>query len=324
MDDPDFVEVPAEVERDDERHAAFLNEQVESFRAKIAARKERRKLAAAAAAAAGPVQEEPEAPIVKKKKKKKSARIVEPEEDEEVAPVVGAAPVNAKKQKRELEDDQLQRKLMGARFRLLNEQLYTIKSEEAVTLFGEHPELFEVYHQGFAEQVEKWPENPLDEYIATVRKLAAKNKQLVVADFGCGDGRLGLELAKVARKIHSFDLVAKAPHVTACDMAHVPLEKSSVHVAIFCLALMGTNWEDFVREAHRVLKVGGELLITEVTSRIQDPKQFVSAIRNLGFNFGSQNSSNTHFTRFVFSKNNSTPKSKPSGVVLGVCKYKKR
>ena len=323
MDDPDFVEVPADVERDEQRHTAFLNEQVESFRAKIAAKKERRKLAAAAAASApAPEGEEGAGSIVvvKKKKKKKTKH----EEAEAPAARTEVAPVSAKKQKREEEDDELQRKLMGARFRLLNEQLYSIKSEEAVNLFGEHPELFEVYHRGFAEQVEKWPENPLQGYIETVRAMAAKNKQLVVADFGCGDGRLGRELAGVARKIHSFDLVSTAPHVTACDMAHVPLEKNSVHVAIFCLALMGTNWEDFVREAHRVLKVGGELLITEVTSRIQDAKQFVGAVRSLGFTFGSQNSSNTHFTRFVFSKNSTAPKTKPSGVVLGVCKYKKR
>lgn len=55
----------------------------------------------------------------------------------------------------------------------------------------------------------------------------------------------------------SFDLVSPNPLVTACDMAHVPLKDGSVHLAIFCLSLMGTNLADFLREAHRVLVTGG-------------------------------------------------------------------
>ncbi len=45
---------------------------------------------------------------------------------------------------RAAESDALKRQLLGARFRLLNEQLYSIPSKEAVDLFEEHPELFEV------------------------------------------------------------------------------------------------------------------------------------------------------------------------------------
>lgn len=58
-------------------------------------------------------------------------------------------------------------------------------------------------------------------------------------------------------KVFSFDLVSRNPLVTACDMAHVPLKDGSVHLAIFCLSLMGTNLADFLREAHRVLVAGG-------------------------------------------------------------------
>jgi len=44
----------------------------------------------------------------------------------------------------------------------------------------------------------------------------------VVADFGCGDAKLG---ESVPQKVFSFDLVALKPHVTACDMAHVGIYK---------------------------------------------------------------------------------------------------
>jgi ubiquinone/menaquinone biosynthesis C-methylase UbiE len=38
------------------------------------------------------------------------------------------------------------------------------------------------------------------------------------------------------------------------DAAQVPLEDSSVDVAIFSLSLMGTNYIEYIAEAYRVLK----------------------------------------------------------------------
>ena len=44
----------------------------------------------------------------------------------------------------------------------------------------------------------------------------------------------------------------------------VPLPDESTDVVVFCLALMGTNIADFLKESYRILKVGGSLRITEV------------------------------------------------------------
>ena len=68
--------------------------------------------------------------------------------------------------------------------------------------------------------------------------------------------------------------------VTACDMAHTPLEKSSVDVAVFSLvgecqlcsslqSLMGTNFAEYLAEAHRVLKKSGLLRVAEVSSPVE-------------------------------------------------------
>jgi ribosomal RNA-processing protein 8 len=59
--------------------------------------------------------------------------------------------------------------------------------------------------------------------------------------------------------VHSFDLVAANPSVTACNIAHVPLQPSSIDVAIFCLSLMGVDFIAFIKEAHRTLKQGYEI-----------------------------------------------------------------
>lgn len=75
----------------------------------------------------------------------------------------------------------------------------------------------------------------------------------VIVDMGCGDAKLS---KSVPQKVHSFDLVAGDPCVTACDMAKVPLPDGSADIVVFCLSLMGTNLNDYLLEANRILKSG--------------------------------------------------------------------
>lgn len=155
---------------------------------------------------------------------------------------------------------------------------------------------------------EEWPENPLCGVIRWIRQKNKKHVQrnpsaapLVVADMGCGEGRLGLEL-KDCNKVHSFDLVAPHAGVTACDIAHVPLKDKEVDIVVFCLALMGTNIGDFIEEAHRILKVGGLLKIVEVKSRFHEAEKdglrtFTRVLKRAGFDVveGASNEHNTMF-----------------------------
>jgi ribosomal RNA-processing protein 8 len=108
-------------------------------------------------------------------------------------------------------------------------------------------------------------------------------------------------LAKsVPNKVHSFDLVSRDPIVTPCDMAHLPLPDKSVDIVVFCLSLMGTNIVDFVREAHRVLKVGGIIKIAEVRSRFeggeaQGLEAFLKVLRRAGFDIVERRHLSTMF-----------------------------
>jgi len=174
-------------------------------------------------------------------------------------------------------------KLSASRFRYLNEQLYTQPGNASAKLFRSDPTLFPSYHQGFQHQAEQWPLDPLNTIIADCLRL---DDEAVIADFGCGEARLA---RSVENKVHSFDLVALNERVTACDMANVPLEDSTVDVAVFCLSLMGTNIRDFLFEAARVLKVGGTLKIAELESRFQgDTCNIDTFIENM-LKFGFKN-----------------------------------
>lgn len=191
----------------------------------------------------------------------------------------------------------MRQKLISARFRHLNETLYTAPSESALELFSLNPEMFEDYHAGFRQQVEVWPENPLDNFLATIRTrgrvkqpvskggskaadpvtgtapLPRTHGTAIIADLGCGDARLAStltssnEVQNLHLKLHSFDLHSPSKHVTKADISSLPLEDNSVDVAIFCLALMGTNWISFIEEAYRILHWKGELWVSEIKSR---------------------------------------------------------
>lgn len=193
----------------------------------------------------------------------------------------------------------MRQKLDSARFRHLNQTLYTSLSTEATALFNSNPSLFREYHVGFRQQVSAWPENPVDGFVrdlclrGAVRnnkvdlglrprtKVAAaalprRNGICTVADLGCGDAGLAAQLKEhkgLRLRILSYDLQSSNNLVIQADMANLPLEDAAVDVAILCLALMGTNWIEFVEEAWRILHWKGELWIAEIKSRFVPAKQ---------------------------------------------------
>ena len=76
-------------------------------------------------------------------------------------------------------------KLSGARFRWLNEALYSAPSGESASALAGASDggaaVFAAYHAGFRAQVAAWPSNPLDAIIADLRRGA---RGAEVADFG--------------------------------------------------------------------------------------------------------------------------------------------
>eukprot|EP00092_Neocalanus_flemingeri_P056513 GFUD01067016.1.p1 GENE.GFUD01067016.1~~GFUD01067016.1.p1 ORF type:complete len:155 (-),score=45.42 GFUD01067016.1:68-532(-) len=151
--------------------------------------------------------------------------------------------------------------------------------------------------------------------------------EAVIADFGCGEARLA---RSVVNKVHSLDLVAANETVIACDMANTPLEDNSVDVAVFCLALMGTNTRDFLFEATRVLKIGGTLKIAELESRFQGEAcsidKFIDSVEKFGFknSWKDLNKNFFYFIDFKKVQNMKKKKGKLPEIELKPCLYKKR
>ena len=260
-------------------------------------------------------QASPEPGKKKKKKKKKNEHQPDAQHAGPLPKVTDASSSSAKGDRRQ---QRMAAQLAGASFRYINETLYTRPSEEAVELFRDEPRLYEAYHEGFRLQAARWPQRPV-QLIAEWLK-ATQPRTSVVADLGCGDAELA---ASVPQRVHSFDLVACNERVTACDIAHVPLGAQTVHVAVFCLALMGCNFVDFLGEAHRLLKPHGILKIAEVSSRITDAEGWDRLLHALGFDEVARDSSNTHFVLFDYVKSDRPPASLPA-VALKPCVYKKR
>jgi ribosomal RNA-processing protein 8 len=136
------------------------------------------------------------------------------------------------------------------------------------------------------------------------------------------------------------------PFIIEADIAHLPLGGEAVDLCVFCLSLMGTNYLSFIREAWRVLRQDGELIISEVESRSQSWRKFIELIEAVGFkleNNGLTLSTSRpdsqearYFRTMLFRK---APQSSASGIkfqgkmynpeqlsgqLLTSCKYKKR
>eukprot|EP01052_Picozoa_sp_SAG31_P031674 SAG31_NODE_3382_length_4335_cov_2.871813_1_plen_178_part_00 len=175
-------------------------------------------------------------------------------------------------------------------------------------------------------QVEKWPTNPVDLIIARLAETC-KTPDIQIADFGCGDAAVA-QSPLIQCMVHSFDLVAKNSFVTAADMAHVPLPNACCSATVFCLSLMGTNYIEFIAEAHRVMLPQAVLHVAEVRSRVDgDLKGFERGVCSVGFRKRSCDVTNKMFVLYEFERADGLPvrnRARLHAPPLQVCQYKRR
>lgn len=122
---------------------------------------------------------------------------------------------------------------------------------------------WKTYHKLYSKAREKWSEIP---YVELSKKIKGR-PEWVIGDFGCGENLLSKE---IKNKVHAFDFVAIDDSVVSCDLSCVPLDNNVLDVVVFSLALMGTNYTEYLKEAHRVLKPFGLVFISEPSTRWED------------------------------------------------------
>lgn len=179
-------------------------------------------------------------------------------------------------------------RLQSAKFRIINELLYTSSSQKASEYFSKNKMDFTKYHEGWKFQQSKgWPITP-SVYLA---ELIVKRypESTCVVDMGCGEAILHKTLLTCTTKtfkVYSFDLVSCDPIiVTACDTSKVPLASNNANVIVFSLSLMNVNYYESLYEASRISMINARLFIVEVESRFTESisKEFIGCISCLGF-----------------------------------------
>jgi superfamily II DNA/RNA helicase len=151
----------------------------------------------------------------------------------------------------------------------LHKEYKTLHSRNLHARFHSNTNEWREYHrvsehneQSFGEEV------PYKRVIQYIQSEYKKRKPRVIADLGCG-------MARVARAFSerddlcfiNIDHVAYDQTVQEGDIAQTGLEEGEVDLAILCLAMWGSNCEEYLVEVSRILDTQGRLVVIEPSKR---------------------------------------------------------
>ncbi|CDO64311.1 rRNA processing and telomere maintaining methyltransferase, putative [Plasmodium reichenowi] len=213
-------------------------------------------------------------------------------------------------------------------FRYINEYMYTNNSAVVQNKLNQTKNIFNIYHQGYKNQKNKWPHNPVSIIIKHLKKYFNKNNK--IADLGCGEAEIARTLD--GWYINSFDLIQYNHYVTPCNITQLPLNNNSYDCFVLSLSLMNTDWPKIIFESVRCLKKGATLIIAEVVSRFTNYKAFIKFMNNVGFKLSNKINLDDFFYVFFFEKNQEVDISssinekriKKVSSLLTPCIYKRR
>ncbi|SPJ10300.1 rRNA processing and telomere maintaining methyltransferase, putative [Plasmodium sp. DRC-Itaito] len=213
-------------------------------------------------------------------------------------------------------------------FRYINEYMYTNNSAVVQNKLNQTKNIFNIYHQGYKNQKNKWPNNPVSIIIKHLKKYFNKNNK--IADLGCGEAEIARTLD--GWHVNSFDLIQYNHYVTPCNITQLPLNNNSYDCFVLSLSLMNTDWPKIIFESVRCLKKGATLIIAEVVSRFTNYKAFIKFMNNVGFKLSNKINLDDFFYIFFFEKNQEVDISssinekriKKVSSLLNPCIYKRR
>ena len=147
------------------------------------------------------------------------------------------------------------------------------------------------YHELYSKSRQNWSEIPYKE----IGKILKNRPEWIVGDFGCGENLLKLE---IPNKVISLDHVSIDDSVISCDLTNVPLDNNSLDVVVFSLSLMGTNYNEYLKEAYRTLKSMGMIIISEPSTRWENKEE---SLKELLIESGFSISGDVkHSDRFIY------------------------
>jgi superfamily II DNA or RNA helicase len=142
-------------------------------------------------------------------------------------------------------------------------------SQNMQTIFKDDPKRWYHFHDvsGESEKSIRYEDIPRNRIIQELDEIEDKRTRCVV-DMGCGKAQIADHFVIDTRfTFINYDHVSSKENVLVQDISKTPLENGSVDICILCLAMWGSNCEDYVREARRILCRRGELFIIEPTLR---------------------------------------------------------
>ena len=174
------------------------------------------------------------------------------------------------KSKKETSEQKQQR--TKSEISILHQKYKTMNSQTLHKHFEDNPEDWENYHKISEENEESFPDEeiPYKKIIDYLEKIPGK-KEKVIIDLGCGKARVSEHFQDSDRfKFINMDHVSCNDSVTKQDIQNTGLDDYSQDIAILSLAMWGSNKNDYITEANRILEENGVLLIIEPTKRWTD------------------------------------------------------
>jgi superfamily II DNA or RNA helicase len=145
-----------------------------------------------------------------------------------------------------------------------------MRSDNLAQHFQHCPNDFVEYHRVRDECFKSFEDQdiPCNRVIMELEKIKSKRGGKRVVDMGCGTAKIAEHFSKDNRfQFTNYDHVSINDSVEVCDISNMPLDDDSIEICIMSLALWGSNCEEYIQEANRVLETDGTLYIIDSTKR---------------------------------------------------------
>ena len=179
-----------------------------------------------------------------------------------------------KTNKQKVESNEQKQMRVKSEMSQLHQRYKTLKSENLKKEFDDNPELWHKYHTISEENEKSFPTQdiPRNRIIQQLNELKVrKDKVKRIVDMGCGKAQISQYFNNDKRfEFINYDHISSNDTIISCDISKIPLEDNEVDICILSLAMWGSNCEEYIQEASRILESNGLLYIIEPTKRWSD------------------------------------------------------